>query len=92
MSPARTRAEMTVALGDLAFAVAAFACGLYDASWWLTGLACVGMVAYWGTSRRRVLKRLPPRVWASQTGLALSVIIAILAGAYWLGLGLAGTI
>lgn len=92
MSPARTRANLIVAFGDLSFALALFACGLFNAPLWLTGLAAAGMVAYWGLSRRRVLKRLPAKAWASQTGIALFVIIAIEAGAYWLGLGAGGTI
>lgn len=79
-----------VAFGDLVFAIALFACGLFGASASLTGLAASAMVAYWSVSRRRVLKRLPPKTWARQMGIALSVIIAIAAGAYWLGLGVGG--
>lgn len=92
MSPAAARANMIVALCDLGFAVTLFGCGLFAAPLWLTGLAAAGMVAYWGWSRRRVLRRLPARAWASQTSLALFVIIAIEAGAYWLGLIAGGLI
>jgi hypothetical protein len=92
MSPARAREQLTIALGDLAFAVALFACGLFAAPLWAAGLAGAGMVAYWGASRRRVLKRLPAKAWAGQTGLALFVIITIEAGSYWLGLGVGGSI
>ncbi len=92
MSSARARADLAVAFGDLAFAIAVFACGLYNAPLWMTGLAGAGMVAYWGATRRKVLKRLPAKAWARLTGVALFVIIAIEAGAYWLGLGLAGPI
>lgn len=92
MSPARAHTDFVIALGDLAFAVALFACGLYDAPAWAAGLAAAGMVAYWGASRRRVLSRLPAKAWTSQTGLALSVIVAVEAGAYWLGLGFGGLI
>jgi hypothetical protein len=92
MSPAAARANFMVALCDLGFALALFACGLFAAPFWLTGLAATGMVAYWGWSRRRTLRRLPGRAWASQTGIALFVIIAIEAGAYWLGLGAGGAI
>jgi hypothetical protein len=84
--------HFAVAFGDLAFALAIFACGMFAAPLWLTGLAGAGMVAYWSASRARVLKRLPAKAWASQAGLALFVIIAIEAGAYWLGLGVAGSI
>ena len=92
MPPARARTDFAIAFGDLAFAVALCACGLYNAPQWLAGLAAAGMVAYWGATRRKVLKRLPAKAWARLTGIALFVIIAIAAGAYWLGLGLAGTI
>lgn len=83
---------MAVALGDLAFALALFACGLFNAPTWATGLAGAAMVAYWAASRRRILRRLPARAWASQTAIALFVIIAIQAGAYWLGLDIGGNI
>ena len=86
MSPAAARANFFVALCDLGFALALFGCGFLGAPTWLTGLAAAGMVAYWGWSRRRVLRRLPAKAWASQTGIALFVIIAIEAGAFWLGL------
>jgi len=84
--------HFAVAFGDLAFAVALFACGMFGAPFWLTGLAAAGMVAYWSASRARVLKRLPAKAWARLTGLALLVIIAIEAGAYWLGLIASGNV
>lgn len=87
MSPAHARRNLTVAFIDLAFALIMFGCGLFDAPPLAPGLAAGAMVAYWAYSRRRVLSRLRGRTWAIQTGLALSVIIAIMAGAYWLGLG-----
>jgi hypothetical protein len=86
MPSTRARTDLTIALGDLAFAVALFACGLFSAPLWAAGLTGGGMVAYWAASRRRILKRLPAKVWANQTLVALFVIIAIEAGAYWLGL------
>lgn len=84
--------HFAIAFGDLGFAITLFACGLFAAPLWLTGLAGAGMVAYWSASRARVLKRLPAKAWARLTGIALFVIIAIEAGAYWLGLGVAGSI
>lgn len=84
--------HFAVAFGDLAFALAIFACGLFGAPFWLTGLAAAGMLAYWSASRARVLKRLPEKAWARLVGLALFVIIAIEAGAYWLGLAASGSI
>jgi len=78
--------DFTVAACDGGFAIAAFGCGLFDAPLWLTGLVAFAMLAYWSWSRRRVLNRLRGAIWASQTTLAIFVIIAILAGSYWLGL------
>lgn len=88
---ARRKPGLGVALGDLGFALAAFGCGLYDAPNWMTGLAAFGMLAYWSWTRRTVLNRLRGRAWASQIGVAVAVLIAIIGGAYWLGLGMAGS-
>lgn len=87
----RRKPGLGVALGDLGFAVAAFACGLYDAPSWMTGLAAFGMLAYWSWTRRAVLNRLRGRAWASQIGVAVAVLITIIGGAYWLGLGMGGS-
>jgi hypothetical protein len=86
MRSRRRPTAFAIALGDAGFAVAAFACGLFDAPVWLTGLVAAAMLAYWSWSRRRVLNRLRGATWATQTGLAVFVIIAILAGSYWLGI------
>lgn len=80
------RPNFAVAFGDAGFAIGAFACGLFDAPVWLTGLVAAGMLAYWSWSRRRVLNRLRGMTWATQTGFAVIVLIAILVGSYWLGL------
>lgn len=82
--------DLAVALTELGFAIAAFACGFFDAPLWVVGLVAFGMLAYWSWSRRVVLNRLRGALWASQTTLAILVIIAIQAGAYWLGLGVGG--
>ena len=82
----RRPSDLAIALGDAGFAIAAFACGLFDLSIWLTALVATGMVAYWSWSRRRVLNRLRGVTWATQTGFAVIVLIAILVGSYWLGL------
>lgn len=93
MSARRPRHDtLETAFGDLSFAIAAFGCGLFDAPLWLTGLAALGMLAYWTWTRRAVLNRLRGAAWASQTGIAVAVLIAIVAGAYWLGLGVGGSI
>jgi hypothetical protein len=84
--------DFTLAACDGGFAIAAFGCGLFDAPLWLTGLVAFAMLAYWSWSRRRVLNRLRGAIWASQTTLAVFVIIAILAGSYWLGLNAKGLV
>lgn len=89
---ARRKNEFAVAFGDLAFAIAAFGCGLYDAPLELTALAAFGMIAYWSWTRRTILNRLRGAAWASQTSLAIAVLITILGGAYWLGLGVGGSL
>ncbi|MFT3729078.1 MAG: hypothetical protein QM759_14740 [Terricaulis sp.] len=86
MRASRRPSPLATALGDGGFAIAAFACGLFDAPAWLTGLVAAGMLAYWSWSRRRVLNRLRGATWATQTGFAVMVLIAILVGSYWLGL------
>jgi len=84
--------DFSTAFGDLSFAIAVFACGLFNAPLWTAGLAAFGMLAYWSWTRRGVLNRLRGAAWASQTSLAIAVLIAILAGAYWLGLGMGGAL
>lgn len=86
MRVSRRPSDLATALGDAGFAISAFACGLFDAPVWLTGLVAAGMLAYWSWSRRRVLNRLRGMTWATQTGFAVIVLIAILVGSYWLGL------
>ncbi len=83
--------DLAVALGDLFFAVAIFACGLFNSPLWTAGLAAFGMLAYWSWTRRTVLNRLRGKAWMSQTSLAMAVLFAILGGAYWLGLGMGGS-
>jgi hypothetical protein len=82
---ARTQ-SLTVPAIELGFAIAAFACGLFDAPLWATGLVAIGMLTHWSWSRRRILNRLRGATWATQTGLAICVLIVILVGAYWLGM------
>jgi hypothetical protein len=77
---------------ELAFALAAFGCGLFDAPLWMAGLAAVSMLAYWSWSRRMVLNRLRGAAWMTVSSLGIVTIISIVAGAYWLGLASAGTI
>ncbi|MGE0742417.1 MAG: hypothetical protein AB7O98_13835 [Hyphomonadaceae bacterium] len=88
--PTRRLTPAQVAAGDLSFAIAMFGCGLFDAPPVVTGLVAGAMLAYWSASRDAILRRLHGAAWASQTSIAVAVIIAIEAGAYWLGLGMGG--
>lgn len=77
---------------ELAFALAAYACGLFDAQMWLAAAAGVGMLAYWNWSRRLVLNRLRGATWLTVTAVGSTAIVAIIGGAYWLGLASGGWI
>lgn len=88
----RATYPVTVAASEIVFAIAAFACGLYDAPLWLTALAAVGMLAYWSWSRRLVLNRLRGASWVTASMMGVVTIISIVAGAYWLGLASGGII
>ena len=77
---------------ELCFALAAFACGLFDAPVWVAGLAAVSMLAYWTVTRNSVLNRLRGAAWLTVMTVGLVAIIAIQAGAYWLGLVAGGSI
>ena len=76
----------TNATAELGFALAAFACGLFDAPVWLTALAAVSMLAYWTVTRNSGLNRLRGATWATVMTLGFVTIISIQVGAYWLGL------
>ena len=71
---------------ELSFALAAFACGLFDAPVWLTALAAISMLAYWTVTRNSVLNRLRGATWATVVTLGFVTIISIQVGSYWLGL------
>lgn len=83
---------LSVAATELAFAIAAFGCGLFNAPIWIAGLAAAGMLAYWSVTRRVVLDRLRTAAWATVSAAASITIIAIVAGAYWLGLAVGETL
>ncbi len=80
------------AASELGFALAAFACGLFDAPLWMAGLAAVSMLVYWALTRNTVLNRLRGTTWLTVMIVGLVAIIAIQAGAYWLGLVAGGLI
>lgn len=89
---ARRHYTFANAATELGFALAAFACGLFDAAPWITALAAIGMLAYWSVSRNAVINRLRGATWVTVNAVGFVVIIAIQAGAYWLGLVSAGLI
>ena len=92
MGRRRASYSFTIAASEIAFALAAFACGLYDAPLWLTALAAFGMLAYWSWTRRVLLNRMRGAAWATATVMGVVTIISIVAGAYWLGLVSGGLI
>ena len=83
---------LAIAATELAFALAAFACGLFDAPVWMAGLAAVSMLAYWSWSRRLVLARLRGAAWMTVSSMGTVTIVSIVAGAYWLGLASGGLV
>lgn len=89
---AARRPNLRSAAIELGFVVAAFACGLFNAPTFLSALVAFGMLAYWSWTRRVQLNRLRGAQWATQCLIAVALIIAVLAGAYWLGLALRGWI
>jgi hypothetical protein len=92
MSRRRRPYRFVYAATELGFALAAFACGLFDAPVWMAGLAAVSMLAYWSWSRRLVLNRLRGAAWMTVSSLGAVTIVSIVAGAYWLGLASGGSI
>lgn len=92
MSKRRRTYPFATAATELAFAIAAFGCGLFDAPLWMAGLAAVSMLAYWSWSRRMVLNRLRGAAWMTVSSLGTVTIVSIVAGAYWLGLASGGFI
>jgi hypothetical protein len=94
MNAMRRRAKQNfVAAGvEIAFALAAFACGLFDAPIWIAALAAVSMLAYWSWSRRILLNRMRGAAWATASAMGVVTIISIVAGAYWLGLASGGLV
>ena len=75
---------------ELGFLAAAFLCGVFDAPVWITALVAFAMLAYWSWTRRVALNRLRGVQWATQTAIAVLVMIVVLAGFYWLGLAVRG--
>ena len=87
---AARRPNLSSAAVEIGFIVAAFICGVFDAPVWVAGLVAFAMLAYWSWTRRVALNRMKPARWATQTALATTVMIVVLAAAYWLGLAARG--
>lgn len=92
MTRRRRTYDFGTAATELAFAIAAFACGLFNAPLWVAGVAAAGMLAYWSWSRRVVLNRLRGAAWMTVSAFGAAAIISIIAGAYWVGLASGGVI
>jgi hypothetical protein len=89
---ARSYRNIATMTAETGFAIAAFGCGLFDAPLWTAGLAALSMLAYWTWTRGPVLHRLRGAAWATVITVGATAIIAIQAGAYWLGLVSGGII
>lgn len=89
---ARSYRNIATMTAETAFAIAAFGCGLFDAPMWTVGLAATGMLAYWTWTRGPVLDRLRGAAWATVAAVGATAIVAIQAGAYWLGLVTGGIV
>lgn len=75
---------------DLGFALAAFVVGLLGAPLFGAGLVFLGAVAAWAWTRRRPLAVMAPARRFMQGAIAVAMIAAVLALAYWIGLRLGG--
>jgi hypothetical protein len=82
--------DVTRAAIEFGFIVIAFLCGLLGAPMWMTGLAGIAQIAYWSWSRRASLSRLSGSQRIIQSVIAIALIIAVFAFAYWLGFTLTG--
>jgi hypothetical protein len=87
---AARRPNVRNAAMELGFVAAAFGCGLANAPFWAVAMVAFVTLAYWSWSRRVALNRLRGAQWAVQSAIAITLIIIVLAGAYWLGLALKG--
>ena len=75
---------------EIGFVIAALICGLAGAPYWVAGIAAFAMLAYWSWTRRIALNKLKLGQWAWRSLISVAVIIAVLAGAYGLGLAIHG--
>ncbi len=87
--PAR-RPNLSNAAFEFGFVLAALVCGLGGAPFWVAGIVAFAMLAHWSWSRRIALNKLKLGQWAKRSLISVVVIIAVLAGAYGLGLAIHG--
>lgn len=88
---AARRANLFRGSVELGFIFAAFLCGLLDAPIWVTGAAGIALIAFWGWSRRASLARMRGANLLTQSAIAVALMVAVFAGAFWLGRVLGGS-
>lgn len=86
----RWRPNLVGAGADLGFALAAFVAGLLGAALYVIGIIFAGAVGSWAWTRRRPLAALAPTRRYTQGAIAVAMIAAVLALAYWIGLRFGG--
>ncbi len=84
------RPNASAALTDFVFAGGAFIGGCVGAPVPVAMLMGLGAVAAWWWTRRRALAAMAPSRRYSQGAVAIAMIAAVLALAYWIGLLLGG--
>lgn len=84
------RPNIFAAGADFAFAALAFASGWLGAPLGFAVLVFLGAACAWAWTRRAALGRMPATQLVLNAALALGLMGAVLAGAYWLGLQLRG--
>jgi uncharacterized membrane protein YeiB len=87
--PAR-RLNLANAAIEIGFVLAALLCGVLGAPFWVAGIVAFALLVHWSWSRRVALNKLKLGQWALQSLISVVVIIAVLAGAYGLGLAIHG--
>lgn len=86
----RWRPNLVGAGADLGFALAAFVAGLLGAALCVVVIIFAGAVGAWAWTRQRALKAMAPQQRFTQGAIAVAMIAAVLALAYWVGLRLGG--
>lgn len=84
------RPNLTNAAFEFGFVIAALICGVAGAPFWAAAMVAFAMLAHWSWTRRVALNKLRMGDWAVRSLISVAVIIAVLAGAYGLGLAIHG--